>query len=432
MPHSKCAQDFEYADVGPNAGEAAPHVRFQLPGNLRKRSEYENVAPGINPEAERGLAREPEEKVSNFDDTLFSGDPTRLMPHLRAIHKMGMAASGSIGIEDIDALGQSAGTVRPRQVQRVMSELPADPGPGYEADHSSVGVAPSEPEGDGHGDIPIEEPTGQTSSKEIFKRSVGKTKHAEPPPPPGMSAARWDKILEGGPQPPEEELPPILTKMEDKKPVIEATDLIKRLEKRGYKLQGHTEVQGIPIAIENRAGSVRSGKDADGNEWHTKMAAMFDELEKIARHIFIVGVPASGKTTEAHRLERRTGMPVLHGDAIRSPNGTRPGTDELRSAIKKLKAPHIIEGVQVMGLLPEEVEGHDLRIIEPFKRTIIGRLSPRPRGRGPIEAPWRWRPKRRQVESPRPRGRGPIEAGRASCHGSRPCWVSAAERSRPH
>jgi hypothetical protein len=95
------------------------------------------------------------------------------------------------------------------------------------------------------------------------------------------------------------------------------------------------------------------------------------------KHIFIVGVPASGKTTDAHRLERRTGMPVLHGDAIRVPKGTRPGTAELRAAIKKLKAPHIIEGVQVMGLRPEEVEGHDLRIIEPPKRTIVGRLMRR-------------------------------------------------------
>jgi len=43
------------------------------------------------------------------------------------------------------------------------------------------------------------------------------------------------------------------------------------LEKIGYKLQGHTEVQGLPIAIENRKGSVRKGKDSDGNEWRTKM-----------------------------------------------------------------------------------------------------------------------------------------------------------------
>lgn len=230
--------DFEFADVGPSEREATPSVRFKMPGRLLKRSEYENVAPGINPEAERGIAREPEEKVSDFDDSLFSGDPTRLMPHLRAIHKMGEATPGTIGIEDIDAVHQSPGTVRPRQVQRVMSDLPAEPGPGYEADSSTVGAAPGEPEGDGHGDIPIEEPTGQTSSKEISRRSVGKTKHAEPPPPPGMSAARWDKILEAGPKQGEETLPPSLTEMEAKKPVIETTDLIQRLEKRGYKPQG--------------------------------------------------------------------------------------------------------------------------------------------------------------------------------------------------
>jgi len=42
-------------------------------------------------------------------------------------------------------------------------------------------------------------------------------------------------------------------------------------EKRAYKLQGKTEVQGIPISIENRKGSVRKGTDSDGNEWKTKM-----------------------------------------------------------------------------------------------------------------------------------------------------------------
>lgn len=41
--------------------------------------------------------------------------------------------------------------------------------------------------------------------------------------------------------------------------------------KLAYKLQGHTDVQGIPIAVENRKGSVRKGKDEDGHEWRTKM-----------------------------------------------------------------------------------------------------------------------------------------------------------------
>lgn len=41
--------------------------------------------------------------------------------------------------------------------------------------------------------------------------------------------------------------------------------------KVAFKLQGHTEHQGIPIAIENQKGSVRSGVDKDGKPWHTLM-----------------------------------------------------------------------------------------------------------------------------------------------------------------
>jgi len=44
-----------------------------------------------------------------------------------------------------------------------------------------------------------------------------------------------------------------------------------RMEKKGYTLQGHTDVQGIRVAIENRKGSVRKGTDSDGHEWRTKM-----------------------------------------------------------------------------------------------------------------------------------------------------------------
>lgn len=40
-------------------------------------------------------------------------------------------------------------------------------------------------------------------------------------------------------------------------------------EKVAFKLQGQTSVQGIPIAIENRKGSVRKGTDPDGSPWRT-------------------------------------------------------------------------------------------------------------------------------------------------------------------
>lgn len=41
------------------------------------------------------------------------------------------------------------------------------------------------------------------------------------------------------------------------------------LGKHAFSLQGHTEHQGLPIAIENRAGSVRKGVDPDGKPWST-------------------------------------------------------------------------------------------------------------------------------------------------------------------
>jgi len=41
--------------------------------------------------------------------------------------------------------------------------------------------------------------------------------------------------------------------------------------KLAFKLQGHTEHQGLDIAIENRKGSVRKGVDKDGKPWRTEM-----------------------------------------------------------------------------------------------------------------------------------------------------------------
>jgi hypothetical protein len=49
--------------------------------------------------------------------------------------------------------------------------------------------------------------------------------------------------------------------------------------KLAYKLQGHTKFQGIPIAIENRKGSVRKGKDSDGSEWRTKMKCPYGYIK---------------------------------------------------------------------------------------------------------------------------------------------------------
>ena len=42
------------------------------------------------------------------------------------------------------------------------------------------------------------------------------------------------------------------------------------MAKLAYTLQGHTDVQGIHVSIENRKGSIRKGKNSDGSEWRTK------------------------------------------------------------------------------------------------------------------------------------------------------------------
>jgi hypothetical protein len=101
--------------------------------------------------------------------------------------------------------------------------------------------------------------TQPTKARRLLKergRLLEFSKTAEPPPPRGVPSKLWDKRLEYGPG---ERVPALLSQKID------------RMIKKSYKLQGHTEVQGIPVSIENRKGSVRKGTDSDGHEWRTKM-----------------------------------------------------------------------------------------------------------------------------------------------------------------
>lgn len=47
----------------------------------------------------------------------------------------------------------------------------------------------------------------------------------------------------------------------------------------GYDLQGRTEVQGLSIAIENKPGSKRSGKNDDGSTWETTFKSPYGYIE---------------------------------------------------------------------------------------------------------------------------------------------------------
>jgi hypothetical protein len=73
--------------------------------------------------------------------------------------------------------------------------------------------------------------------------------------------------------------PPEMKKMFNAEERAARAEWFEKKAEEEHKLQGHTEVQGIPVAIENRKGSVRKGVDKDGHEWRTKMKAPYGYLE---------------------------------------------------------------------------------------------------------------------------------------------------------
>lgn len=58
-----------------------------------------------------------------------------------------------------------------------------------------------------------------------------------------------------------------------------------------HRLQGHTDVQGLRVAIENRAGSVREGTTEDGHHWQTKMRLRKPELPAQTAYNDLARVP---------------------------------------------------------------------------------------------------------------------------------------------
>jgi len=329
------------------------------------------------------------EKVSSYDDTMFSGDPTKLMPQLRQIHKL---SEFPVGVEDLDAVKQPPGKIKSSQGFEYAETGPNIGEPRYEAPRKwrpgkikqaagLMGVSiPSMSEqyymqGMGEtGDeenMPIElvsmagpaaaqgaqmvqmakrlaqRPTQRMAQRHAL-REVDRAKIVQGlakelellkmqdlglAKKPGLLSRILEKkaaTMSGVPDIPiGDSLQPYpkkhrkLSPAERKKelwrfiqkvgpaagtvggaawgikkglrggelsskilegvgtgtligavPAMmdEGVDAFKRLkEKTAYKLQGETEVQGIPIAIENRKGSVRTGTDSDGNEWRTKM-----------------------------------------------------------------------------------------------------------------------------------------------------------------
>lgn len=55
---------------------------------------------------------------------------------------------------------------------------------------------------------------------------------------------------------------------------------LEKTSEEKYKLHGHTVFQGLPIAIENRKGSVRKGVDPDGKPWKTTFEMPYGYFKK--------------------------------------------------------------------------------------------------------------------------------------------------------
>lgn len=83
-------------------------------------------------------------------------------------------------------------------------------------------------------------------------------------------------------------------------------------EAGNYK-KGHVNIQGLDISIENPAGSVRSGKDADGTPWSTAMQHHYGYIKgTVGRdkdHIdtFVGNNPESGKVFVVDQIDPKTG-----------------------------------------------------------------------------------------------------------------------------
>ena len=81
--------------------------------------------------------------------------------------------------------------------------------------------------------------------------------------------------------------PPVQT--DENLPVEKLKEPAELAEDGEHKLQGRINFQGLDIAVENREGSVRSGKKPDGGEWHTRMLAPYGYID----------APSKGKDGES-------------------------------------------------------------------------------------------------------------------------------------
>jgi adenylate kinase family enzyme len=93
------------------------------------------------------------------------------------------------------------------------------------------------------------------------------------------------------------------------------------------------------------------------------------------RHIFITGVPGSGKTTAGKKMSKELGLDLISLDGIPGRDGRQSTGEDARRFIKKnLDTPHIIEGTHLLGFRPKDLKGHQVYLTEQPRKVIVDRL----------------------------------------------------------
>jgi adenylate kinase family enzyme len=116
----------------------------------------------------------------------------------------------------------------------------------------------------------------------------------------------------------------------------------------------------------------------------TRKRGIIEKLSSVTRgdtpqgtgpsHIFITGLPGSGKTTLAKKKAKELGIPLISLDRLAAENKRYPGTSEARRYIRELDTPHVIEGTQLLGFRKEDFKGHRVLLLEESRGVIVDRL----------------------------------------------------------
>lgn len=207
------------------------------------------------------------EGFDQYIDNLYSTPSEALMPALRQAHGMGKRSSWT----EIGPVGQAHGT--PAQYQRVPWSKESQ-------------ATPEEPVSKPKAPRPL---TSSEKKKEVWRfiQKVG-------PAAGTVGGAIWgikkglkggelaSKVLEGvgtgtliGAVPSMmDEGVEALQRLRQK-----TASLLKRAADGDHGIQDRYEFQGLPIAIENVAGTTREGTDRDGHHWETKMKHDYGFIE---------------------------------------------------------------------------------------------------------------------------------------------------------